>query len=166
MTILNPIAEGDQVYNYYGSKSNSELLVGYGFTLLKDPSGLFDNDVVNLKSIGTDEGLSLYRAMHCYTPPPTPLEEVMFQIRAPREPSAGHEGFAWFSHGLVDLLICEIANKRERRFLRREPSYCPQSDPYVFEGPLYRAATAALEIRVKLHRDIKSIESVSDIVLG
>jgi hypothetical protein len=54
--------------------------------------------------------------------------------------------FRPFSHGLVDLVICMVANRRERKYLSLHPEYCPESDPNIFEGPLSRAVLMALRI--------------------
>ena len=54
--------------------------------------------------------------------------------------------FIPFSDGLVDLVICMLANRRERKYLSLHPEYCPESDKNVFNGPLGKAALRALQI--------------------
>jgi hypothetical protein len=154
------IAQGEQVYNFYGDKSNSELLVGYGFTLPKNLASRFDNDAVNLKFIGTPTGLALYRSLSSYIPPTAALEEFMFKVRIPVEPFAREECFASFSDGLINALICEKANRRQRRFLNQYPKYCPERDPRIFQNLFGSAAIQALEIKEKLDVEMKRIKDV------
>jgi hypothetical protein len=68
------IRQNDQIFNYYGNKSNSELLVGYGFTLPTVPD--LDRDVVNLKLKPGAEVLELRRSQYCHVIPREPEEEV------------------------------------------------------------------------------------------
>jgi hypothetical protein len=68
-----PIRQNYQIFNYYGNKSNSELLVGYGFTLPTSPN--LDVDVVNLKLKPPVEVLALRRSQSCYVIP-RKIEEV------------------------------------------------------------------------------------------
>jgi hypothetical protein len=54
--------------------------------------------------------------------------------------------FAPFSHGLVELVVCMIANKRERTYISLHPEYCPENDSHVYESALGRAVLQALQI--------------------
>jgi hypothetical protein len=63
-----------QIFNYYGNKSNSELLVGYGFTLT--PTQKSDWDVVNLKLKPEVDALTLRRSQHCHVITQGAEEEV------------------------------------------------------------------------------------------
>jgi hypothetical protein len=56
------------------------------------------------------------------------------------------EDFTHFSDGLVDLVICMVANRRERKYISLHPEYCPESDPNIFGGPLSRAVLMTLQI--------------------
>lgn len=138
----NYISEGSQIFNFYGNKSNSELLVGYGFTLQSDPATGFDNDVVNLKLKPTAEALSLRRSQLCHVVPTVLDEEFMFALRG--QCSAPEEADSYFGilpHGLVDLVLCMIVNNREMRYLSSMTlDYCPGRDPRLLHSPLLRGA--------------------------
>jgi hypothetical protein len=69
-----PLHQGLQVFNYYGDKSNSELLVGYGFTLTPSPN--LDRDVVNLKLKPGADALALRRSQYCHVIPHETENEV------------------------------------------------------------------------------------------
>lgn len=69
-----PIRQNEQIFNFYGNKSNSELLVGYGFTL--PATSNLDSDVVNLKLKPGEEALQLRRSQACHMIPKEPEEEV------------------------------------------------------------------------------------------
>jgi hypothetical protein len=60
----SPLHQNEQIYNFYGNKSNSELLVGYGFTLPATPD--LDWDIVNLKLKPGAEALALRRSQCCH----------------------------------------------------------------------------------------------------
>ena len=108
--------KGDQVFNFYGNKSNSELLVGYGFTLPEIPEIGFDNNVVNLRLKAAPKALILRRSQQCHLIPALPEEECMFAINKrrviPTSPIL-HECFLGLPHNLIDMIICMVANERE-----------------------------------------------------
>lgn len=155
--IVAPVASGAQVFNFYGNKSNSELLVGYGFILPKNREKKYNNDTFNLALKPTIEQLALRKTQHCYIAPATAAEECMFSIRAGSENFHGEACFGAFSQGFVDMTICMVANQRETFYLSQHPEYCPESDPGVFRGPLYRAAIVFLDIEYKLKQDYKRL---------
>jgi hypothetical protein len=67
-----------------------------------------------------------------------------------------------FSDGLIDLIICMVANNREKRYLSANPEYCPEKDVNLVEGCLTRSTLQALYVlHLKLgieQRRIKEIE--------
>ena len=68
------------------------------------------------------------------------------------------DDFLPFSDGLVDLLVCMVANGRERSYISQHVQYCPESDPNIFGSPLGRAAFLALQIlMIKLVSEEKRI---------
>lgn len=131
-----PVRKNDQIFNYYGNKSNSELLVGYGFTL--PATSELDWDVVNLRLKPGANALALRRSQHCHAIPTSLEEEFMFAVQKKMDLED--------AEGLIDLVICMAANKRERKYLSHHPDYCPESDPDVFESPLARAILMTLQI--------------------
>ena len=130
------IRKNDQIFNYYGNKSNSELLVGYGFTLTATSE--LDRDVVNLKLKPGADALALRQSQHCHVIPMLSEEKFMFAVQK----KMGLED----AKGLIDLVICMVANKRERKYLSHHPDHCPEGDPDVFKSPLARAILMTLQI--------------------
>jgi hypothetical protein len=51
-----------------------------------------------------------------------------------------------FSDGLVDLIICMVANTREKSYISTNFEYCPESDANLIEGPLYRSTLQVLSV--------------------
>jgi hypothetical protein len=150
--------QGSQIFNFYGNKSNSELLVGYGF-ILHTP----EQDIVNLKITPAPEAAELRRiqACHQHSTLSRPEEEFMFYVRRQRafeKSDDGVIGLQIFSHGLFEALLCMVANSRERQYIQKHPEYCVQNSPIMFSGPLYKALFQSLEIlSVKLTLDKKKI---------
>lgn len=133
LSTCKAVEKGEQIYNFYGDKSNSELLVGYGFTL-NSPL----HDVVNLKLVPTPQAIALRRSQMCHPQPSRKLEEFMFGIHASiKNP---------LPHGLLETLICMVANNRERQFIERNSKYCLQMDLEAGSEPLYRALFSAIRI--------------------
>lgn len=113
---IKAIQRGVQIFNYYGDKSNSELLVAYGFTL---PSK--EQDRVNLKlKVLSEEALALRRSQKCHIVPKLAEEEFMFSIPNPnpvtRSMFSGSP-FEFLPHDLVDMILCMVANPREVQHL-------------------------------------------------
>lgn len=111
------VARGSEVFNYYGEKSNSELLVGYGFIL---PGANYD--AVNLKVIPTTKSLYWRQVQNCYRPTQLELRH-MFQVKKKSYISEGRkfskvEYLEAFEHGLIETLCLMVANKREKSFVR------------------------------------------------
>lgn len=144
----HPVRQKEQIFNYYGNKSNSELLVAYGFTLPATPN--LDRDVVNLKLKPLGEALALRRSQHCHAIPREPEEEFMFSVkkRIVSENTRAMQDLDNLSAGLIDLVVCMVANKREKFYLLQTPDYCPERDPRISESPVSRALLTALQILI------------------
>jgi hypothetical protein len=146
LKIRNSIPAGAQIFNFYGNKSNSELLVAYGFTLPVDEAAGLDVNVVNLKLKASPEALALRRNQSCYQVPRIPDEECTFMVQKRPFRQDGLADLSVFSDGLIDLIICIVANTREKSYISTNPEYCPERDPSLIEGPLYRSALQALSV--------------------
>ncbi|KAF7856995.1 hypothetical protein EAF04_009755 [Stromatinia cepivora] len=155
------VSQGDQIYNYYGNKSNSELLLGYGFIL---PNDLVNRNVVNLKLTPDLDAIQLRRSQNCHIPPDPkqPEEEFMFAVQPP---SANNSldprilEFHSFEEGLVDLVCCMVVNERERSYMLKFPEICPERITHPFQSPLCRALLQAIFIiQSKLSYEIRRIE--------
>ncbi|KAF4625236.1 hypothetical protein G7Y89_g12935 [Cudoniella acicularis] len=154
------VKRNNQIYNYYGDKSNSELLVGYGFTL-PDPK----NDIVNLKLTPAVESIQLRRSQKCHVFPSInqPEEEFMFKMLRGNVNETGTElvELQFFSHGLFDTLACMVANRREHRFIAANPAYCLETDLALLSGPLYRSIFLAFHVLTdKLDYETKRIQEI------
>ncbi|KAE8441412.1 hypothetical protein EG329_005001 [Mollisiaceae sp. DMI_Dod_QoI] len=153
------VEKGHQIYNFYGDKSNSELLVGYGFILPKEEA-----DIANLKVQPPPSGLSLRRSQHCYEilpPDHQSDQEWMYSIHMfnKRGISEGLSTFQFFSHGLIDTMSCLVANEREKEFLSRRPEYCVEKDPNVFCGEMARNIIDVLcGLYDKLNHDFEKLQ--------
>jgi hypothetical protein len=144
------IKEGSQIFNYYGQKSNSELLVAYGFILQNT-----DVDTLNLKLTPSPTALRLRRSQTCHViRDPNPEQEVMFTLKM----AADVQGL--FSHGLIDMISCMVVNRREQRFIKRNPGYCLEKNHAMKSGnSLSRTYVRALYIlQKKLEYEIVRIQ--------
>ncbi|KAM3078240.1 hypothetical protein ACMFMG_002460 [Clarireedia jacksonii] len=157
------VPDGEQIYNFYGNKSNSELLSGYGFIL--PSNGVVNRDVFHLKLKPDADRFDLRKTQSCYTLPfksTHPDEEFMFSIEAiPSTEQSGTEmsALTYFPEGLIDLLCCIMANDRERSYLLQNPQICPQKLSKPFQSPLSRAILEGTRnISMKLAYDIQKIE--------
>lgn len=146
LTIRSQVPAGAQIFNFYGNKSNSELLVAYGFTLPVDEASNLDRDVVNLKLKPSPEALKLRRSQSCYKVPRVADEECTFMVQKQPFRQDGLVDLSVFSDGLIDLIICMVANTREKRFLAANPEYCPEGDANLMESPLSRSALQVLSV--------------------
>ncbi|CAD6441842.1 04f65b2a-d365-4447-9dff-3887e3ed18f5 [Sclerotinia trifoliorum] len=155
------VSEGDQIYNYYGNKSNSELLLGYGFIL---PDDLVNRNVVNLKLTPGPDAIQLRRSQNCHIPPDPkqPEEEFMFAVQPPstnKSPDPRIIEFRSFEESLVDLVCCMVVNERERSYMLKHPEICPEKCAQPFQSPLCRALFHAIFIiQSKLSYEIERIE--------
>lgn len=155
------IPRGKQIFNYYGNKSNSELLVAYGFTLPVNELSNLDRDVVNLQLKPTPEALSLRRSQHCQIIPPVAEEEYTFTVQRQPIRQDGLIDFRVFSDGLIDLIICMVANNREKRYISASPEYCPEKDMKLMQGYLSHSALQVLNVLyAKLAMEQKRIQDI------
>ena len=133
------VPKGDQIFNFYGDKSNSELLVAYGFMLPRPSNDDLDADSVNLKLKPSPQALQLRRQQTCHIIPTNPEEEFMFRIKK----QSGYHGVMelnYFPHDLIDLVLCMVGNQRETRTflsLTSNWNYCAGRDPHLHASPLY-----------------------------
>jgi hypothetical protein len=141
LSIRHAIPEGSQIFNFYGKKSNSELLVAYGF-VLPNP----EDDKVNLKLTPTPATMQLRRSQLCHVVYAQPEQEFMFHVKRSKEKTGIQAVLDFFSEGLIDTLICMVANARERTFIIESPEYCIEKSTDPFGGPLSRAFIQALNI--------------------
>ncbi|KAG4438929.1 hypothetical protein IFR05_005609 [Cadophora sp. M221] len=153
-----PITQGEQIYNFYGDKSNSELLVAYGFML----PGL-ERDAVNLRLTPSTEAVQLRRSQSSHVVDLNqPEQEFMFNVRISNDTTRRGGGIPQldvFSPGLVDTMSCMVTNTRERRFILASPAYSLEEDLEVFSGPLSRNIILVLRLlRDKLQYEISRIE--------
>jgi histone-lysine N-methyltransferase SETD3 len=143
LSIRNEILEGSQIFNYYGHKSNSELLVAYGF-ILPNP----ENDRVNLKLTPSPDSMQLRRSQTCHAirHHTQSEQEFMFDVKLSNGKTGSQDMPETFSEGLIDTLVCMIANEREKNFLAANPGYCVEQIPNPVGYPLLRAFIHALSI--------------------
>lgn len=151
------IPNGSQIFNYYGNKSNSELLVAYGFIL---PNS--ENDRVNLKLTPSADAIVLRRSQSCHVihDHSQPEQEFMFHVKTGNRKSGVRGVLDSFSEGLLETLVCMVANARERKFIVESPGYCVEKVSKPFGGPLSRAFIRALSILCeKVEHETKRIET-------
>ncbi|KAL3428158.1 set domain protein [Phlyctema vagabunda] len=147
------ISIGDQIFNNYGSKSNSELLIGYGFMLPED----INEDTVNIKVKPTPEARIVRNMQKCQalSIPQQPLEEDMYRIHSTRIVRVDHrpEWLQFYSNGLIDLLAVMLGNDNEIKYMKTHLDLCPESSGEPFRGTLGRVMLHAMFI---LYEKLKS----------
>ena len=126
---------GDQVYNNYGLKTNSELLLGYGFTLPEGPQ--FHNDYYHLRKRNDETGSrdpeNLTEASMGGKPKDflislRPMSDKSSLVGRTRQLSANVLGlhaipdFAHFEHALIYDLAAMMSNEEERGIIERSLS--------------------------------------------
>ncbi|RFU34418.1 hypothetical protein B7463_g1906, partial [Scytalidium lignicola] len=168
--------QNSQIYNFYGDKTNSELLMAYGF-MLPSP-GPVERDSVNLMVKFSETHLNLWRSLNCYVPDNSPTRVVgkrIFTVQKifdrpdyvmmPGEPSLPRRDsrlaeFHPFSNGLVDIVTIISANVQESQYLQENPTICPECEHDPFAGCLARVTVQALSIlRDQLERERKRIQN-------
>ncbi|KAI9046690.1 hypothetical protein LZ554_009429 [Drepanopeziza brunnea f. sp. 'monogermtubi'] len=153
------LTRNSQIYNFYGDKSNSELLVGYGFTL---PNR--EKDAVNLKLTPGAESIRLRRSQTSHIIDINqPEQEFMFHLKLPAKtvPPDQLVQLQVFSPGLIDTMSCMVANKRERRFLLANLQCSLEKKS--FSGPLSRNIVLVLRIlRDKLQYELSRIQKFGE----
>jgi hypothetical protein len=84
----------------------------------------------------------------------------MFHVKRSKEKTGIQAILDFFSEGLIDTLICMVANARERKLIIKSPEYCVERSMDLFGGPLSRAIIQALNILCeKLESEKERIET-------
>ncbi|KAE9366045.1 SET domain-containing protein [Stipitochalara longipes BDJ] len=154
--IRDATPKGNQIFNYYGHKHNSELLTAYGF-LLPNP----EHDKFNMGLLPSTEAVLLRRSQSCHRHynHTRPEEEFKFQVGTSGRKSEIQIVLSSFSEGLVDTMVCMVANSRESDFIQQNPGYCIEKVVDPFGGPLSRALINAFStICKKLKQDMIIME--------
>lgn len=139
------IEGGEQVFNNYAPKWNTELLLGYGFCI---PG---NDDVAIELRCPNGEKKRIREAQHGYKAPEGASEKWIFHVRSrpypAREGDNKVEKLRVFEEGLIDTLSVLVANEREEEFLQENPEYSVEShletSLYNFMG---RNALCALSV--------------------
>jgi len=132
------IPYGQQIFNNYAPKSNTELMLGYGFCI---PG----NDEVSIAFKPLGEELMTIRKRHlaCLSSHSGDSKQSIFHVRStpytrPPDDTRLPE-FRIVEDGCVDALAVLTANRREREYMILQPARCPErSSEAVFIGPLSR----------------------------
>ncbi|KAK4238767.1 hypothetical protein C8A03DRAFT_14784 [Achaetomium macrosporum] len=122
---LDAYGPGDQVYNNYGLKTNSELLLGYGFILPETEA--LHNDYVHVRKRqqqqdGGDSKSKLPQDFLISLRPITHPSSLVGRSRASSSSASRLStlpGFAHFEPALVDDLASAVATPEERQVLQR-----------------------------------------------
>ncbi|OAF56094.1 hypothetical protein VC83_07464 [Pseudogymnoascus destructans] len=149
------IGEGEQVFNNYAPKGNTELLLGYGFCI---PGN--DDVAIELKCPSEEKRRIWGAQKHGYKVPGGASEKWIFHVRSrpypAREGDNRVEEFRVFEEGLIDTLAILVANEREEKFLQENPEYSVESN---LETSLYnfmgRNALCALSVLLAQLRSAK-----------
>ncbi|EPQ67169.1 hypothetical protein BGT96224_5096, partial [Blumeria graminis f. sp. tritici 96224] len=163
---LKSIESGSQIYNYYGDKSNSELLLGYGF-ILPNPR----LDTVNIKLAPQPDALERRQRQLCFTRPAgkTLEQELMFCVHpissSPDANENDSDPSSLFSSGLLDLLSCIVANERERRHMSSHGDCCLEHNPARFNEVLGRNAVQTWQLlHQKLQADMTKLQTTEKLL--
>jgi hypothetical protein len=140
------ITEGQQVFNNYAPKNNTELMLGYGFCL---PG----NDEVGIAFKPLGEQLVAIRKQHlaCLESHGGDPNQTLFHVRAspytrPTDDTRLLE-FKLVEDGGIDALAVLAANRREREYMILHSNHCPErSSEAVFKGPLSRNVLNVLSL--------------------
>jgi hypothetical protein len=157
------IPYGQQIFNNYAPKSNTELMLGYGFcipgndevSIAFKPLGeeLMTIRKRHLACLGSHSGDSMQSIFHVrstpYTRPPDDTRLPEFRI---------------VEDGCVDALAVLTANQREREYMILQPALCPErSSEAVFIGPLSRNILKVTSVLLeKLEGGLEDIISASE----
>ncbi|SZF04549.1 unnamed protein product [Blumeria hordei] len=163
------IESGCQIYNYYGDKSNSELLLAYGFIL---PDARLDT--VNIKLAPQLHALERRQRLLCCPPPPPPRgkrpeQELIFCLHPPSpwaEASAhDNDPSSLFSAGLLHLLSCMVANEREQLYMSSHADCCLEHNPARFNDVLGRNAVQTWQLlHQKLRADMDKFQTTDKLL--
>ena len=161
LTTTTEIPNGSQVWVDYGDKSNSELLVSYGFILpaddLRDPN----RALIRLKP-PPDAGRS---QQHCHLVPrpKDAKQDFVYNVRRPRPDDTRPVALRWLDHGLFECVSSIVATKRESDFIMQHPDVCLELDMSMWDGPMSRNALDVLLIlRSKLAQELARIHDAAD----
>ncbi|OBT86982.1 hypothetical protein VE02_04572 [Pseudogymnoascus sp. 03VT05] len=121
------IGAGEQVFNNYAPKGNTELLMGYGFFI---PGN--DDVAIELKCPSEKKRKIWEAQKHGYKATGGGSEKWIFHVRSrpypAREGDNKIEEFRVFEEGLIDTLAVLVANEREEEFLEENPEYSVESN--------------------------------------
>lgn len=151
------IPAGQQIFNNYAPKGNTELLLGYGFLIEGN-----DEVPIAFRAPGA-ELAALRERQDCFRTCGGGKANYTFHVRARPYPRPGDnvrlEEFEIFEEGCIDLLAILVANHREREFLTRNPGYCPErSSSASLAGSMCRNTLHAISIlREKLRLELGKI---------
>jgi hypothetical protein len=116
------ILEGSQVFNNYAPKSNTELLLGYGFCLP-------ENDEVSIEFNAHKDDLLALRRQQLLSQGAdgTKAEQHIFYVRRLPSRKSTDDGrlpvFSMFEEGFVDTLALFVANQHELAVMKGNPRY-------------------------------------------
>lgn len=159
------IEGGEQVFNNYAPKGNTELLLGYGFCI---PGN--DDVAIELKCPNEEKRQIREAQKHGYKAPGGSSEKWIFHVRSrpypAREGDNRIEKLRVFEEGLIDTLAVLVANEREEEFLEENPEYSVDSNLstslYNFMGRNALRALSVLLAQLRSARG-KILEAGSDL---
>lgn len=157
------VAPNAQLWISYGRKSNSELLVAYGFML---PGSNFDTVAIGVKA--SDEALQCWSRRPCCANQGSKHADmantITFNIAGiVSESSSGLGMLGALEHGLVELLSIMVANERERRFMDEHLDECLEGFMVIKQGPMSRNLLAVmLLIRAKLDQEAQRLHETGN----
>ncbi|KFY00656.1 hypothetical protein V490_01265, partial [Pseudogymnoascus sp. VKM F-3557] len=121
------VGRGEQVFNNYAPKGNTELLLGYGFCI---PGN--DDVAIELKCPSEEKRKIREAQQQGNKAPGGASEKWIFHVRnrpyPAREGDKRTEGLRVFEEGLIDTLSVLVANEREEEFLQENPEYSVESN--------------------------------------
>jgi protein-histidine N-methyltransferase len=159
LVCLDAYKPGDQVYNNYGMKTNSELLLGYGFTLPE--TELLHNDYVHVRKrqdeASTDKPKDFLISLRPFHHPSSlagrarPESSLHPRLRSLRQ-------FAHFEPALIDDLASSLSTAEERKAVEQLSSDDDSLtlDPSI-EGLVGRIKNG---LSAKLQNDLQRLEDV------
>ncbi|KFX87944.1 hypothetical protein O988_09214, partial [Pseudogymnoascus sp. VKM F-3808] len=121
------VGRGEQVFNNYAPKGNTELLLGYGFCI---PGN--DDVAIELKCPSEEKRKIREAQQHGNKASGDASQKWIFHVRnrpyPAREGDKKIEGLRVFEDGLIDTLSVLVANEREEEFLQENPEYSVESN--------------------------------------
>jgi hypothetical protein len=148
LTIIveSEIPEGQQIFNNYAPKNNTELLLGYGFCI---PGR--DEVTITFKPLPQDlMGVRRLRWYRTKSDESDAHQQVFHIRRKTYSRPMDDERLAdirMFENGCIDFLALLLANQREKDFIIAYPDYSAErSSETVFAGPLSRNTLNVLSV--------------------